>query len=125
MAEHFHGGSAVPGGYYLNAARWAIAPVARDGDRLPDGPGQWRRVPLLVALALVPILGVTFLMFMPVAGFVVLGGHLSAKVRSVFARAAAPVPPPAPTPAAGEERPTEAAGKDPPAPRADGGLQDG
>jgi len=84
MAERFHGGSAVAGGYYLDVRRWAVVPVARDGDRLPPGPGQWRRVPTLLALALVPILGVTFLMFMPLAGFLVLALHLGGKVRGVF-----------------------------------------
>jgi len=70
------GSSPAPAGYYLDAARWAVHPVARDGDRLPPGAGRWRRVPAAVALALVPLLGVTFLMFMPVAGFAVLGRHL-------------------------------------------------
>jgi hypothetical protein len=84
MSERFHGGAAVKGGYYLNAARWAVEPIARDGDRLPPGPGEWRRVPMLVALALVPLLGVTFLMFMPAAGFVVLGGFLARKVRGLI-----------------------------------------
>ncbi len=95
MTEHFHGGSAVPGGYYLNASRWAVAPVARDGDRLPAGPGEWRRIPMVVALALVPVLGVTFVIFMPVAGFVVLIQHLVGKLRRLFAR------PPAADPVAG------------------------
>ncbi len=105
MTEYFHGGSAVPGGYYLNPSRWAVAPVAHDGDRLPPGPGLWRRVPTLVALALVPILGVTFLMFMPVAGFVVLIQHLAGKIRGLFVRgpAAAPAAPP-PAPDRGESR---------------------
>lgn len=92
MTEHFHGGSAVPGGYYLNTSRWAVVPVARDGDRLPPGPGRWRRVPVVVAVALVPILGVTFLMFMPVAGFLVVGGYLIGKVRRLFVRAPASQP---------------------------------
>ncbi len=90
MSERFHGGAAVPGGYYLNAARWAVEPIARDGDRLPAGPGEWRRVPMLLALALVPILGVTFLMFMPAAGFIVVAQHLGRKVASLFRRAASP-----------------------------------
>ncbi len=108
MTEHLHGGSAVPEGYYLNASRWAVVPVAHDGDRLPPGPGRWRRVPMLVALALVPVLGVTFLMFMPVAGFIVLAQFLGAKARGWFVRApasapAAPPAPPAP-PAQPEDR---------------------
>jgi hypothetical protein len=88
MSERFHGGSPVPGGYYLNPSRWAIEPVQRDGDRLPPGPGEWRRIPMVVALALVPILGVTFLMFMPAAGFLVLGKHLWDLARRPFARKA-------------------------------------
>lgn len=109
MTEHLHGGSAVPAGYYLNASRWAVVPVARDGDRLPPGPGQWRRVPMVVALALVPILGVTFLMFMPVAGFIVLFQFLAGKVRGLFVRApaSAPAAPPAP-PARPEDRDSHA-----------------
>ncbi len=103
MTEHFPGGSAVPGGYYLNTARWSLAPVARDGDRLPPGPGQWRRVPVVVALALVPILGVTFLMFMPVAGFLVLIQHLFTKARGPFVRAPAPTPA-TPPPAEGKDQ---------------------
>jgi hypothetical protein len=96
MTQHLQGGNAVPGGYYLNASRWAVAPVARDGDPLPPGPGRWRRVPMPVAVALVPILGVTFLMFMPVAGFLVLGEWVGGKVRRLFARAASPDPKPSP-----------------------------
>jgi len=88
MSERFHGGSAVPGGYYLNASRWAIEPVQHDGDRLPPGPGEWRRIPMVVVLALVPVLGVTFLMFMPAAGFLVLGKHLRDLARRPFARKA-------------------------------------
>ncbi len=109
MTEHFQGGSAVPGGYYLNAARWAVVPVAQDGDRLPPGPGRWRRVPMPVAVALVPILGVTFLMFMPVAGFLVLGGFLAGKVRSLFAGAPKPAAA-APPPSGQGERPPAAGG---------------
>lgn len=98
MSERFHGGAAVPAGYYLDAARWAVTPIARDGDRLPPGPGEWRRVPMPVALALVPILGVTFLMFMPVAGFAVLGGHLWRQLGRLRARSGAA--------AVAEEKPT-------------------
>jgi hypothetical protein len=95
MGERFHGGSAAPAGYYLNPSRWAIEPLARDGDRLPPGPGEWRRIPMVAALLLVPILGVTFLMFMPVAGFVVLGQHLWKKARAPFVRTKAGAKPPA------------------------------
>jgi hypothetical protein len=62
-------------------------------------------VPALVALPLVPILGVTFLMFMPVAGFLVLAQHLLAKVRGLFVREADPAgdPPASPRQADGKD----------------------
>ena len=72
--------SAVPGGYYLNARRWAVVPVANDGDRLPAGPGTWRRVSVLAALALVPVLGFTFLMALPIIGFVIAATALTTPV---------------------------------------------
>ena len=109
MTEHFQGGSAVPGGYYLNASRWTVVPVARDGDALPPGPGRWQRVPMPVALALVPILGVTFLMFMPVAGFLVLGGWAVGKVRGLYARRVVRDPKPSPPPAGSDQPPAKQA----------------
>jgi hypothetical protein len=96
MARRFHGGSPVAGGYYLNASRWAVQPVERDGDRLPPGPGEWRPIPLPLALLLVPLLGVTFLMFMPAAGFLVLGKFLWERLRGLFVR-----PPAQPEPVEG------------------------
>jgi hypothetical protein len=78
MANTFKSGAAVQSGYYLNAAEWAVHPVARDGERLPAGRGTWRRVPVLVALGLTPILGLAFLMFLPFIGFV-LAAHAAAQ----------------------------------------------
>ena len=62
-------GAAVPSGYYLNPSRWAIEPVEKDGMRLPAGDGRWLRIPTIAALLLTPILGATFLMFLPLIGF--------------------------------------------------------
>ena len=73
-------------------------------------------MPTLVALALVPILGVTFLMFMPVAGFLVLGEWVAVRVHGLFARAALPDPKPSPPPAEREQPPAER--EQPPAPPA-------
>ena len=68
MTTH-ESGSAVPSGYYLNPASWSVTPVASDGDRLPAGDGRWLRVPTAAALALVPVLGAAFLIFLPLIGF--------------------------------------------------------
>jgi hypothetical protein len=69
MATTHLGNQAVPSGYYVNATRWAIEPVAADGGRLPAGPGAWRRIPTALALLATPVLGLAFLVFLPLVGF--------------------------------------------------------
>ncbi len=85
----YQSGSAVRSGYYFNAARWHVEPVADGGGKLPDGAGSWIQVPTVVALALVPILGATFLMFLPLIGFIMLFRALGASVIGVFRTSAA------------------------------------
>jgi hypothetical protein len=80
----FPSGSAVQSGYYLNASRWHVEPIANDGDRLPAGPGRWLRVPTAAALLLVPILGATFLMFLPLIGFVLLAQKAAEPLVRIF-----------------------------------------
>jgi hypothetical protein len=70
MATLIESGSTVQSGYYFNPVRWHVTPVEKDGGRLPDGKGGWMKVNTAVALLLVPILGATFLMFLPLIGFV-------------------------------------------------------
>jgi len=89
MATTYESGSAVRSGYYFNAARWHVEPVANDGDKLPEGNGRWMKVPTIAALLLVPILGATFLMFLPLIGFVLLAHALASKVFAVFHASAA------------------------------------
>ena len=84
MANTFESGAAVKSGYYLDAAGWVVHPVARDGERLPAGRGQWRRVPTLVAIALTPILGLVFLMFLPVIGFALATQAAVQKLLTIF-----------------------------------------
>ncbi len=71
MATTYESGSAVLSGYYLNPTAWSVTPVAHDGDRLPSGRGRWLRVPTAAALAVVPVLGAAFLLFLPLVGFIV------------------------------------------------------
>ena len=80
----YQSGSAVRSGYYFNAARWHVEPIASDGTKLPEVPGSWIKVPTAAALLLVPILGATFLMFLPLVGFVMLFRALGASVLRVF-----------------------------------------
>jgi hypothetical protein len=85
----FQSGSAVTGGYYLDATTWHIEPVAHDGDRLPAGRGRWVRIPTAAALALVPVLGATFLMFLPLVGFALVLRAMAAPVVRLFQGSAA------------------------------------
>jgi hypothetical protein len=67
----FTGGTAVAAGYYLHVRTWAIVPVASDGETLAGtGNDRYRRVSTPAALLLTPILGLLFVVFMPLIGFV-------------------------------------------------------
>jgi len=63
-------GERAKAGYYFSARSWEVHPVPADGERLPGEPGQtWIPIPMVAALVLTPILGLTFLMFLPFIGF--------------------------------------------------------
>ncbi len=89
MATTYKSGSAVKSGYYFNPIRWHVEPIAKDGCRLPEGKGEWTKVATPVALALVPILGATFLMFLPLIGFVLLLQAIASPLVKVFQGGAA------------------------------------
>ena len=83
MTTTYESGSTVPSGYYLDTASWHVAPVA-DGERLPTGRGRWTRIPTALAVALAPVLGAAFVVFLPVIGlFVTLGAIASAMANLV------------------------------------------
>jgi hypothetical protein len=69
MATRLRSGTAVKRGYYLDLAGWTVQPISRDGDRLPEGKGTWTPIPTAAALALVPLMGALFLVFLPFIGF--------------------------------------------------------
>jgi succinate dehydrogenase/fumarate reductase flavoprotein subunit len=69
----YESNAAVKSGYYFNPVTMSVVPVARDGERLPNEKGIWISVPTFAALALTPILGALFLMFLPMIGFVLCG----------------------------------------------------
>ncbi|WP_248360575.1 hypothetical protein [Anaeromyxobacter oryzae] len=73
----YESGATVNGGFYFNPSRWTIDAVAHDGARLPNAPGRWLRVPAAMALVLTPILGATFLVFLPLVGFVLAARSLA------------------------------------------------
>ncbi|HEY7725895.1 MAG TPA: hypothetical protein VH880_11210 [Anaeromyxobacteraceae bacterium] len=82
-------GTAAKAGYYLNTRTWQVHPVAKDGERLPGEPGEkWMKVPVLAALALAPVLGLAFLVFLPFIGFYLTGEAALRPVLRAFRREA-------------------------------------
>ena len=70
MTTTYESGSTVPGGYYLDAASWHVAPVAETASGSRPG-GRWTRIPTALAVALAPVLGAAFVVFLPVIGIYV------------------------------------------------------
>ncbi len=84
MANGYDGGSAVRSGYYLDVSRLHVEPIAHDGNRLPEGSGRWVRIPTAAALALVPLLGAAFVVFLPFVGIALTLRALAAPALNVF-----------------------------------------
>ncbi|TAK64772.1 MAG: hypothetical protein EPO22_05510 [Dehalococcoidia bacterium] len=59
-------GTFVPCGTYLNTKRWEFHGVPPEGEVL-DGEGEYYRVPLLLVLGLGPLIGLAFILFLPIA----------------------------------------------------------
>jgi hypothetical protein len=64
----YHGGDAVPGGFYLNRRTWAIAVVNRGGVLSGGVEDCYAKIPTLAALILAPVAGAAFAMFLPFLG---------------------------------------------------------
>jgi hypothetical protein len=70
----YHGNDKVGPGIYLNVRELAFRSVDDEG-RLPGGPEQvWRPVPAPVMLVAGPLIGLVFVMFLPLIGFLMVGG---------------------------------------------------
>jgi hypothetical protein len=69
VMTRLNAGSAAKAGYYFNLKSFEIHPVPADGGRLPgDAGADWVEIPVVAALVLAPVLGLTFLMFVPFIG---------------------------------------------------------
>jgi hypothetical protein len=66
----YTGGMKVDGGYYWNAKGWQVEVVGQEGGRLPGAAtARYLKVPFPVLFAVVPVMGLLFLVFLPVIGF--------------------------------------------------------
>ena len=85
----FNGNSSVNGGYYLSTKTFAIEVIGNDGGTLP-GPAsvKYIAVPFPLLFAVVPVIGLAFLMFLPAIGFALFGKALVMRVTGQVAEGA-------------------------------------
>ena len=73
----FTAGAMVKGGFYFNRDKLDLVAVSGKEGTLPGGEGQrFFRVPALAVVALAPVLGGLFVVFMPFIGFALVLQHL-------------------------------------------------
>ena len=72
MFKKYSAGTFVPCGTYLNTNEWAFHGVPPEGEVLEGEGATYYRVPLLLVLGLGPLIGLGFILFLPVAVPVVL-----------------------------------------------------
>ncbi|MCM2332866.1 MAG: hypothetical protein NDI82_02850 [Anaeromyxobacteraceae bacterium] len=85
----FNGNSSVPSGYYLSTKSFAIEVIGNEGGTLP-GPAsvKYVAVPFPLLFAVVPVIGLAFLMFLPAIGFYLFGKALVMRVTGQVAEGA-------------------------------------
>ncbi|ABS26044.1 hypothetical protein [Anaeromyxobacter sp. Fw109-5] len=77
----YTGGMKVGSGYYWNPRRWGVEVVPPEGGRLPGDVGaKYMKLPFPVVLAVLPIAGLVFLMFLPLIGFVLFANAIARKL---------------------------------------------
>ena len=70
-------GTLVKGGFYFNRDKLDLVAVSGKQGTLPGAEGQrYFRVPVLAVIALAPVLGGLFVVFMPFIGFALVLQHL-------------------------------------------------
>jgi hypothetical protein len=91
MMTTFKGGQAVGPGFYFDKARWEITTIPPEGGELKGtGTDVYLRIPVLAMLALAPILGAVYVMFLPFIAIAMAGQQLGIvtlrKVRTLAGR---------------------------------------
>lgn len=66
----FAGGTQVEGGYYWNPRNWEVEVVGNEGGTLSGSADhKFLKVPFLLLFAIVPMMGVMFMIALPAIGF--------------------------------------------------------
>lgn len=85
----FTGGSKVSGGYYWNPRAWEVEVVGNEGGTLPGTPDQkFLRLPFLALFAVLPMMGVIFMIALPLIGFGLFAYALARKLTGGVKRSA-------------------------------------
>ena len=91
MLSKYSAGQSVPGGVYWNKQAWELVTISEDGDYLPAAEGiTYYQVPVLLAIALGPLAGLTFILVLPLlvpflalyAGGTAIARHIPGHARS-------------------------------------------
>jgi hypothetical protein len=91
----YKGNEMAPAGLYWNRREWTLNIVKGPADRLPgDDTGRFWRLPAAALLLVAPVMGLGFILFLPLAGFLLLGELILEKagplVQSVIRHAHVP-----------------------------------
>ena len=85
----YTGTQAVESGLYLNLKSFSISTMNKGGVLPGTELDRYRRVPMLVMLAAAPLLGLTYVMFLPLIGFAMVLHLLGTKLVHALGDAAA------------------------------------
>jgi hypothetical protein len=82
MFTKYSSGMFVPCGTYLNMKDWEFHGVPPEGDVLEGEGVTYYRLPLMLVIALGPVIGLAFILFLPVAVPAVLIYGIARKISS-------------------------------------------
>ena len=80
----YTGTQQVTPGLYLNLKRRTMEHVEKDGALPGVDTDRYYRVPMLLWLAVAPLLGLAFVIFLPFIGFAMVGRLTGDKLRQAF-----------------------------------------
>jgi len=75
----------VEPGLFLNLKKMRVTSVERRGPLPGTADDTYRRVPMLLMLAVAPLFGLVYVVFLPLIGFVAVGYLLAGKLRQAAA----------------------------------------
>jgi len=79
-----NGGTKANYGFYWSAKAWDMAMIPAEGGLLPGGTDRhYTRIPTFLFLAMAPLMGALYVVFLPFAGFALLLTHVARGVRTL------------------------------------------